>query len=62
MEKENVVKRESNWELLRVLAMSVIILNHVASLSGILDGVTFNGNIMVSLFSYSAGSLAPMYL
>ncbi len=55
MEKESALDRKSNWELLRVLSMLVIILNHVVSLSGVLDSVTLNGNIMVSLFFLLGG-------
>lgn len=55
MEKESALNRKSNWELLRVLSMLVIILNHVVSLSGVLDGVSLDGNIMVSLFFLLGG-------
>lgn len=55
MEKESTLNRISNLELLRVLSMLFIILNHVVSLSGVLDGVTLNGNIMVSLFFLLGG-------
>ncbi len=55
MERENAINRESNMELLRVLSMAAIILNHAVSLGEVLDGVTFNGNTLISLFFLLGG-------
>lgn len=49
------MSRNSNLELCRIASMVMIILNHVVSLSGILDGGGFHANTLLSLFFLLGG-------
>lgn len=39
--------RDSNIELLRIIAMCLIIFHHMALNTGIVDGYTINGNMIL---------------
>lgn len=49
------MKRESNLELCRIISMMIIILNHIVSLSGVIDRETFTGNTVISLIFLLGG-------
>lgn len=49
------MERKSNLELCRVVSMEIIILNHIVSLGEVIDGVTFDGNTLVSLLFLLGG-------
>lgn len=54
---EKINHRESNIELCRIVAMSLIVLNHLTSLGQTVDGVSFSSNTILSLFFLLGGKM-----
>lgn len=49
--------RDSNIELLRIIAMCLIIFHHMALNTGIVDGYTINGNMIFGIIGGIGGKI-----
>lgn len=52
-----VKMRQSNFELCRIIAMIIIVFNHITSLGHTVDGITFTKNTLLSLFFLLGGKM-----
>lgn len=57
MEKTIKKNRDSNIELLRIIAMCLIIFHHMALNTGIVDGYTVNGNMIFGIIGGIGGKI-----
>lgn len=61
MEKTIKKNRDSNIELLRIIAMCLIIFHHMALNTGIVDGYTVDGNMIFGIIGGIGGKLELLY-